>query len=293
MMNISRNLLIGWILTFFASFHLSVAKAGESAIASPAAPTYVSPYYFGPNAFPIPDILVKTSDKLKFSLAVDYFHATEIVSTKNTTDIMLKAQVPLWTSRANLSLWWVVNEWYNDGKNHGTMSGDVYVSIDLQLLEERAKRPSWTLRAALKTASGGGYDLRRYYDSAGYFFDTYIGKTFKFGPVDLQLCGGGGFLCWQTDNGEQNDAIQFGALVGVKFGKFELSEAFNGYAGWQSKKYGKDARDCPMSFKTKLSYQIKQWEIFATMQNGVKDYPYNQFQIGTSFSLDILKRKKK
>ena len=31
-------------------------------------PTFVSPYYFGPNAFPIPDVLTKTSDKLKIGL---------------------------------------------------------------------------------------------------------------------------------------------------------------------------------------------------------------------------------
>ena len=36
-------------------------------------PTFVSPYYFGPNAFPIPDVLTKTSDKLKIELAGDYY----------------------------------------------------------------------------------------------------------------------------------------------------------------------------------------------------------------------------
>ena len=54
------------------------------------------------------------------------------------------------------------------------MSGDVYLSIDMQLFEERRIVPSWTLRAALKTASGGGYEIDRYYDCPGYFFDTYF-----------------------------------------------------------------------------------------------------------------------
>lgn len=87
-----------------------------------------------------------------------------------TTDIFLKTHIPLWMHRANLSLWWPVIEWYDDTKNKGKMSGDVYLSIDMQLFEERRIVPSWTLRAALKTASGGGYEIDRYYDCPGYFF---------------------------------------------------------------------------------------------------------------------------
>lgn len=270
---------------------------------------YVSPYYFGPNAFPIPDVLEKTSDKLKLTLALDYYNggytylhpgneaggSPSITQGRkgNTTDIMLKANIPLWTSRANLSLWWVVNEWYDDGRHRGSMSGDAYVSIDMQLLEEGRRHPSWTLRAALKSASGGGYDIGRYYDSAGYFFDTYVGKSFRFGPATLRVCGGGGFLCWQTDNGEQNDAIQYAALAGLKIGNFDISETFSGYFGWQSQSYGKDVHDCPMSLKTKITWKIKQWEVFAMMQNGLMDYPFTQLQLGTSFSIDILRKKRK
>lgn len=63
--------------------------------------TFVSPYYFGPNAFPIPDVLTKTSDKLKIELAGDYYWGKNY-----TTDIFLKTHIPLWTHRANLSLWY-------------------------------------------------------------------------------------------------------------------------------------------------------------------------------------------
>lgn len=73
--------------------------------------TFVSPYYFGPNAFPIPDVLTKTSDKLKIELAGDYYWGKNY-----TTDIFLKTHIPLWTHRANLSLWWPVIEWYDDTK---------------------------------------------------------------------------------------------------------------------------------------------------------------------------------
>lgn len=67
------------------------------------------------------------------------------------------------------------------------MSGDVYLSIDMQLFEERRIVPSWTLRAALKTASGGGCEIDRYYDCPGYFFDTYFGKTFQIASAVIQI----------------------------------------------------------------------------------------------------------
>ncbi|MEI3498690.1 MAG: hypothetical protein V8Q80_09330 [Barnesiella intestinihominis] len=173
------------------------------------------------------------------------------------------------------------------------MSGDVYLSVDMQLFEERRIVPSWTLRAALKTASGGGYEIDRYYDCPGYFFDTYFGKTFQIASAVIQIFSGGGFLCWQTDNGRQNDAVQYGVLVGLRLGNFSISETFGGYSGWESnsKKYGHLAHDCPMSLKTKLSYAISNWEIGAMLQHGLSDYPYTQLRIGISYSIDILNRE--
>lgn len=258
---------------------------------TPAAPPFVSPYYYGPNAFPIPDILVNTSDKLKIGVAYDYF----LGNWNYTHDMLLRTHIPLWTKRANLSLWWPVYEVYYDGIRKGSMSGDVYLSIDMQMLEDKGSKPSWTLRAALKTASGGGYDIGRYYDCPGYYFDTYIGKLIKLGTVELQLCGGGGFLCWQTDNGQQNDAFQYGILAGVNIGKFKISETFSGYNGWQSnsKANGHLVHDCPMSLKTNISYTIKNWEICGQMQYGLKDYPFSQFQLGANFLIDILNFRNK
>ncbi len=48
-------------------------------------PTFVSPYYFGPNAFPIPDIQTHTNSQLKIELAGDYFTGKK----HHTTDIFL------------------------------------------------------------------------------------------------------------------------------------------------------------------------------------------------------------
>ncbi|MEI3498400.1 MAG: hypothetical protein V8Q80_07715 [Barnesiella intestinihominis] len=140
---------------------------------------------------------------------------------------------------------------------------------------------------------GGGYEIDRYYDCPGYFFDTYFGKTFQIASAVIQIFSGGGFLCWQTDNGRQNDAVQYGVLVGLRLGNFSISETFGGYSGWESnsKKYGHLAHDCPMSLKTKLSYVISNWEIGAMLQHGLSDYPYTQLRIGISYSIDILNRE--
>lgn len=271
--------------------------------------TGVSPYYFGPNAFPIPDMLINVSPDLRIELAGDYYHHHR---GGYTADIFLKANIPLWTRRANLSLWMPVMEWYHntrhnmetslvdpkhyDSAREGTLSGDVYVSIDLQLFLEGKYRPSWTLRAALKTASGGDYDERRYYDCPGYFFDTYFGKQFLLSRAHnilLNVGAGGGFMCWQTAVARQNDAIQYGVMAGIQIGKVKISEEFAGYSGWENHacNNGELAHDCPMSLKTQVSYFIKNWEVTAIFQQGLRDYPYSQFRLGAAWHFDYLSKR--
>lgn len=50
------------------------------------------------------------------------------------------------------------------------MSGDVYLSIDMQLFEERRIVPSWTLRAALKPLREEVTKSTVIYDCPGLFF---------------------------------------------------------------------------------------------------------------------------
>lgn len=271
----------------------------------------VSPYYFGPNAFPIPDMLINVSPDLRIELAGDYYthHHGGF-----TADMYLQANIPLWTRRANLSLWMPVMEWYHNSQKaikaslvepehwqsarEGSLMGDVFLSVDMQLLLEGKYRPFWTLRAALKTASGGDYEERRYYDCPGYFFDTYLGKSFllsKENNIVLSVGAGSGFLCWQTDVAKQNDAIQYGVMLGLEIGKFKMSEEFAGYSGWEkgSTHDGDKAHDCPMSLKTNLSYFIKNWEIMAGFQQGLRHYPYTQYRLGVAWHFDYLSRVKK
>lgn len=269
----------------------------------------ISPYYFGPQAFPVPDMVDRVSGDLRIELAGDIFAGYR---GDMTCDLMLKANIPLFTHRVNLSLWMPVREWYRntdrnmdvcripngrrDQARCGSLTGDVYVSVDIQLLEEKLRCPDFTLRAALKTASGDGYSLARYYDSPGYFFDATVAKSFnvwrRYG-LELRFAVNAGFLCWQTDNGRQNDAPMFGVKLGLRTKRWAFSEIFGGYAGWEgmSCEDGALAHDCPMVLTSELSYRIADcWEIAACYQHGLHDYPYNQFRIGVAWHFDVLHR---
>ncbi|MBR1682439.1 MAG: hypothetical protein IJ700_03680 [Bacteroidaceae bacterium] len=275
--------------------------------------TLISPYYFGPNAFPVPEMLDgRVQHDLRVELAGDYFAGYR---GDRTGDIALKVNIPLWTDRANLSLWMPAMEWYKNSDENiatcripeehreearkGHLSGDVYISADIQLLKEKRWRPDWVVRAALKTASGGEYFHARYYDSPGYFFDTSVGKSWKVGhntrwAHSLRAVLSTGFLCWQTDNGRQNDAVQFGVTAKWENRFFTLAETFAGYTGWEhNASHGGDAaHDRPVVLRTDFIAHVRQFDIVAAYQYGLRDYTYHQVRLGVAYRWDILKMKK-
>jgi hypothetical protein len=273
--------------------------------------TCVSPFYFGPNAFPIPDMLDgRVSSCLRVELCGDYFIGKR---GDNTENIALKVNVPLWTDRVNLSLWMPVVEWYQNSAENmdacnvtdenresalkGTLMGDLYVSADIQVFKEKVYWPDVAVRAAIKTASGGGYSQARYYDAPGYFFDASIGKSLALGGSvwrhKLRVAASAGFLCWQTNVGRQNDAIQYGLMLKWENRYFSLSQTLGGYSGWEHITCnGKEiAYDSPMSLKTNLSVYYKMCEFLLAYQYGLRDYPYHQLRLGVAYSFDILKKK--
>ncbi|MCM1176501.1 MAG: hypothetical protein NC308_02415 [Clostridium sp.] len=133
-----------------------------------------------------------------------------------------------------------------------------------------------TIRAALKSASGGEYAHARYYDNAGYFFDASFGHSFKLGhsPVELRLAASGGFLCWQTDNGRQNDAIMYGLKTELTARRLKASAEYGGYVGWE-----KDG-DAPMTIKVRFGYELKIVELSIGYQAGLMDWPFHQISVG-------------
>lgn len=242
-----------------------------------------------------------TRNQLRIELAGDAYLGRQ---RDWTADIFTRISIPLWTPRVNLTLWMPVIEWYGTTPErmrqcrltnqdttqtmHGHEWGDVYVTTDFQILLERKWVPAIALRAGIKTASGGGFGKARYYDDPGYFFDASIGKSFLLGKpkVELRLAGSLGFLCWQTDNGRQNDAVMYGLQMMLKYKYLSCRTTWGGYVGWE------EHGDRPMSIKVCLSGHIKGFEPYIQYQYGIKDYPFHQLRIGLVYSIDILRNRK-
>jgi hypothetical protein len=270
--------------------------------------TQISPYYFGPNAFAVPEMLDgRVQSVLRAELATDYFKGFR---GDRTIDAAVKINIPLWTDRINLSAWMPVMEWYHntdeslaasrvqpeniDDARSGHLTGDVYVSTDIQILRESGLRPDVTARVALKTASGFESFNARYYDSPGYFFDLTVGKSLPIGESQkwehrLRLALTTGFLCWQTDLARQNDATQWGVLLKWENTFFSLSGSIAGYGGWEhNNENGELAHDQPAVLRTDLACHFGQFDVVAVYQYGLRDYPYHLIRAGVAYKFDIL-----
>ena len=264
-------------------------------------PSLVAPAYFGPNAFPVPDMTDgTTSDKLKVELALDGFvcHSTSSMIDDVTSDIFAKLTVPLFTDRVNLVVWMPVIETFRSGPQinalrriqnpdrwiTGVDSGDAYVSTDILILDEEKRGCGLVLRAALKSASGNSFSTARVYDAPGYFFDVSLGRNVYVSSNNktiFRTAVSAGFLCWQTANGRQNDAVMYGILASLKTGPLKAEVNYGGYVGWESK------GDRPMTLKTMLSWSVGRFSINAMYQAGFVDWPFHQVRLGAAYEIPL------
>ena len=269
---------------------------------SPPYPSHIAPLYFGPNAFPIPDMLDgRTSGVLKAEIYADSIFGTTAgcaVMDDFTADMFLRIRIPLFTSRVNLVIWDDAVEYYSsgpsvnelreinaEGRVSGFCHGDIYISTDIQILEQEKHWLDLSARAGIKTASGQSYENSRYYDCPGYFFDGSLGRNFKVGSnAMLRTSLSAGFMCWQTDNWKQNDAVMYGVQAAFEKGRFRISETWGGYFGWRH--HG----DNPMSLKTKLSWAFNNFSLNLEHQCGFIDWPFQQIRFGLEYRLNIIRR---
>ena len=296
------------LLTFFAILIFCANQLyAQTEIAKPdlSIPSRIAPAYFGPNAFPIPDMSDGSlMSDLKLHLYGDGFicRMTSKPTDDVTLDLFAKATIPLFSDRVNLVIWMPVIEWFHscppvnhirripDPDTHitGIDSGDAYVSTDILLIDENKRGMGVVLRAALKSASGNSYSTARVYDAPGYFFDIAAGRNIYRSENDktiLRLALSTGFLCWQTGNGRQNDAVMYGISSSVKSGRFTGRIDFGGYVGWEG------MGDHPISVKTKLSWKIRDFSIDIMHQAGIQHWPFHQLRIGTTWSCPILNKR--
>lgn len=284
-------------------FPLVYAKA-QTPIVAPDwnTPTKVSTQYFGPNAFPVPDTPDgKVKKDIYLELAGD-FYSGSVGKTDYTSDVFLRASFPLWTRRASLEVWAPLAEWWRfsedvaqyrriqntDGKKEfkGFDTGDLYLATNLQALEGRPNslKPDILVRAVLKTASGNSFGQARYYDAAGYFFDA----TFAWSRVwegsfvqQLRAAVNGGFLCWQTGTGRQNDAFQYGLTAILTTRALSFTADWGGYVGWEGD------GDAPRRIRLRLDGHIGRWQPFVQYTLGTNHYPFWGIRAGIACKFDV------
>ena len=252
-------------------------------------PTGIAPAYFGPNALPIIDMSDGLTQRdLSVELAGEGYWGYR--QRNNTADIFARVRVPLFTRWANISVWMPVFGWYDQYDGKGSGAGDVYISTDVQVLHhewfkaEKARYiPQMTVRVGVKTASGEQFERRRHFDNPGYFFDLAIGQSVPVKQVQLRFAGTAGFLCWQTDNGRQNDAVMYGLQAAMHHEYVSLQATWGGYVGWE--RYG----DAPMSIKIRAAGHVKGFEPYVQYQYGIQDYPFHHVRVGLIYHINILK----
>lgn len=257
-------------------------------------PSKIAPAYFGPNAFPVPQMSDgTTSARWKAELYSDHFFGTMSDWRDDyTTSIFARLTIPLFSPRVNLVIGGPVYEFFHSGPSANAFRrlpyagdinyhtpGDIYVSTDFQTLVQSRHGIDMTVRAALKSASGDRYEYARYYDSPGYFFDASFGREFLFSDsMALRVALSGGFLCWQTDNGRQNDAVMYGALASFEAGPVVLTSQLGGYVGWEQD------GDAPMTVRVDAEWRIGDFSVGLGWQMGLADWPFHQFRAGVGYS---------
>lgn len=260
--------------------------------------TKIAPAYFGPNAFPVPEMLDDAVSPTLQVTAAGSYHWGDYGD--HATDVQARLRIPLFTSRANLVLWLPIEhyrltpQWKEHARiadhptTQGTAVGAAFVSTDILVLRESLRRPAIALRAAMKTASEDDWTTARYYDCPGYYFDAAFGKGIDFKgahPWNLRLGASAGFLCWQTDNGRQNDATMYAVELKAKFRRVEILQNLRGYSGWEGD------GDRPMVAKSQISGHFSRFSPFFCYEKGLRDYPYQQFSVGITIDFDILRKQ--
>lgn len=274
---------------------LTAAMLGSAALQ--AAAPYATPYYFGPNALPVPEMAERPSDRIRAEAGTRLYFGHRGGTTVNTN---VRVVVPLWSDRVNLVSWANIREFYWDvdpvlippgmsleqykRSRPGSTPGDIYVSTDMLVVRESEYAPDLIMRATLKTASGDDYETARHFDSAAYYFDFTGAKTFSFGEFSLRPSVNVGFMCWQIGINRQDDALMTGVQLGADWRGWSLKSDLSGYAG-RLHSNDPQAHDRPAVVRGALSRELGRCVLTGSWEHGLRDFPYNSF--GLMFAVKI------
>lgn len=250
--------------------------------------SYIAPAYFGPYAYPVPDCSdAKLHSRLYVEASFDGVVGHAVQQKDYTLCPSFKLVVPLWTDRANLLIFGDVHEFFKDNAEvrayrrvapaeplQEESSGNIYYGIEMLVLTEGQYRPSVVLAAYTQSATGDKYEMARHYDCPGYHFTLSAGKSLGAWRVSAY----GGFLCWQTDRGRQNDAVMLGAKLSYDSKWISASAEYGQYTGWE--KQG----DRPQVLKLRTDFHIGHVSPFVNWQHGFRDWPFDLLRVGAAYS---------
>jgi hypothetical protein len=262
-----------------------------------------SPAWFGPNANPVPELTdAKIPSETTIELMADYYTGFGDI----TQNGYWKIEIPLIPKSVSFKLWSTLFENYqvsdniftlrNMVENKGIANGDIYVQTRISLNKERKNLPAIILNTTLKTASGTNFINKRYFDTPGYYFDIESSKSFIINSLlinEIRIAADLGFMCWETTNSRQDDALLYGIQLNIHSGNFIIGNYIGGYDGWMHKhpSYCYDYGDSPLVYKFKLQYSAKKTAYFLQYQYGIKDFPYHNLRAGIAFRIRALTPK--
>lgn len=249
--------------------------------------------YFGPNANPVPDFTdARIPESTQLSIYGDYYfgHGDKTISN------LKKIEIPIISEKVSVKIWKVLLEKYSVTdevknrrgmqKNKGIATGDVYIQTRIKLLSEKEKLPCIILNSTLKTASGSDFKNRRFFNTAGYYFDLEMGKSFMFENSfikELRVVSDLGFYSWdiQTPNlNVQDDAVMYGFKAVLKHKSIIWENTFSGYTGWIKR---------AIVFASKIGVETKNKTVwFLQYQHGIRYFPFEQLRIGVQLPLKKL-----
>jgi hypothetical protein len=251
-----------------------------------------APAWFGPNANPVPAFnAAQIPAKTQLNVMGDFYFG----HGDNTASTRIEIEVPLISEAVSIKLWNTPFEYFNVtpamAANRkmadltGYATGDYYFQTRIKILNEQKNKFDLVGNATMKTASGNQFENRRYFNTAGYYFDLELGKSFqkKSDGTHIRIAANLGFMSWITSVHTQDDALLYGIQFIFGGKKWESQTSFSGYWGWMHThpKYGPEFGDAPMIASTQIRFKQKKTAYFWQYQ----DFPFHQIRFGISFSL--------
>lgn len=278
---LSRILLITFVFVFSATYSHADSWRDKTEL------LIYSPRYFGPNAFPIPEMRDgRVSERYEVEVRGEYHYYTG----DKTWDIVGRALLPFFRGRAGIEVNWCFKEKYKmtpetrderfavDTESPIKYNGDIVISSFFQVLKSE-KWVDATISANIKTASGGRLCDARFTDAASYWFDVNVGRNLwksADGKASIRMQALAGFYCWMTNDMEhrQNDAISYGVGFTGKYRGFTLATNLAGFYGYENN------GDRPIHWRNNLRYEIKKNIISFRYTHGMKDNLYETYSLG-------------